>query len=365
MFIGDVTVTRCKKNNKRNIRQSTRITDLTFDELAAMLEERDVKPYRSRQIFEWIYQKRAASFDKMTNLPAALRSALGTEFVVRGTKVVETAESDETKTTKYLVRLDDGETVETVLMWDRGRPTICLSTQVGCALDCAFCATGQSGFVRDLMPGEIVGQVLAVAQTAEFGERKPNLVYMGMGEPMLNYDATAKSIRILMDPHALGIGARKITVSTAGIVPGIDRFTQEGWQVRLSISLHTVDDRLRRQLMPVARKYSLDALLDAVRRYSETTGRQVTFEYALMDHINDSPGQARALAKTVLGIPCSVNLILCNRSDDDKYRPTAAKRAHAFREALQSAGVRATLRRPRGHDIQAACGQLRRRQPAK
>ena len=205
----------------------------------------------------------------------------------------------------------------------------------------------------------------AVAETAEFGERKPNLVYMGMGEPMLNYDATAKSIRILMDPHGLGIGARKITVSTAGIVFGIDRFAREEWQVRLSISLHTVDDRLRRQLMPVARKYSLNALLDAIRRYSETAGRQVTFEYALMDHINDSPSQARALAKTVQGIPCSVNLILCNRSGDDKYRPATVKRAHAFRDALEQAGIRATLRRPRGRDIQAACGQLRRRKPAK
>jgi 23S rRNA (adenine2503-C2)-methyltransferase len=341
------------------------MTDLTFEELAALLEQRGAKPYRARQIFEWVYQKQAASFDKMSNLPAELRHGLAEEFVVRGTKVVETAESHETKTTKYLIRLNDGETVETVVMWDRGRPTICVSTQVGCALGCVFCATGQSGFVRDLAPGEIVGQVLAVAETAEFGERKPNLVYMGMGEPMLNYDATAKSIRILMDPHGLGIGARKITVSTAGIVFGIDRFAQEEWQIRLSISLHTVDSQLRRKLMPVTRKYSLDALFDAVRRYSEATGRQVTFEYALIEHVNDSPSQARALAKTVLGIPCSVNLIQCNKSDDDKYKPATVKRAHAFRDALEQSGIRATLRRPRGRDIHAACGQLRRRTPTK
>jgi len=338
----------------------TLITDLTYDEISAVLDETGAKPYRTRQIYEWVYHNRAAAFDDMTNLPAALRSGLADRFVVRGIELVDLAESQKTDTTKYLFRLQDGETVEAVLMRDRKRPTICLSTQVGCALGCVFCATGQSGYVRDLTAGEIVGQVLAVMDTAEFGERKPNLVYMGMGEPMLNYDATVKSVRILMDPRGLGIGARKITVSTAGIVPGIDRFAREQWQVRLSISLHTVDDRLRSQLMPGVRKYNVDKLLDAVRRYTESAGRQVTFEYVLIDRVNDSPGQARELAKSVLGIPCSVNLIMCNRSADDEYRPPSAERAHVFRDALQQAGIRAIVRRPRGRDIQAACGQLRR-----
>jgi len=338
-----------------------RITDLTYDELAAMLERYSVEPYRARQMFEWVYRSRAVSFDEMTSLPVALRQMLADEFVVRGVEVVDGVESRRTATMKYLVGLDDGETVETVLMHEKARPTICLSTQVGCPLGCVFCATGQSGFVRDLAPGEIVGQVLAVADAAEFGDRKPNLVYMGMGEPMLNYDATVRSIRVLMDPRGTGIGARKITVSTAGIVPGIERFAGERWQVRLSISLHTVDDRLRSRLMPVARRYPLKRLLDAVRNYVAITDRQVTFEYALIDGVNDSPEKALHLARRVQDIPCSVNLIPCNRSDDDTYRPPSSKRMHAFRNALDRAGVRATLRRPRGQDIQAACGQLRRR----
>jgi 23S rRNA (adenine2503-C2)-methyltransferase len=218
-----------------------------------------------------------------------------------------------------------------------------------------------TGFVRNLTAGEIVEQVLAVADTADTAGHSPNLVYMGMGEPFLNYDATVKSIRILMEKEGMGIGARNITVSTAGIVPGIERFAREGWQVRLSISLHSVDDAVRSRLMPVAEHYPVAAVLGAVRAYGSITGRHPTFEYVLIDGINDALGDAHRLAGAIRDIPCSVNLIVLNLVENSPYRPTPLQRAHAFRETLRRAGIRTTLRRPCGRDIHAACGQLRHR----
>lgn len=341
-----------------------RITDLSFEEVTMWLESEGIEQYRAQQLFEWIYKKRVSKFEEMTNVSKSLRTALAKEFVVRGSECVEVRDSASTDTTKYLFRLHDGETIETVLMRDRNRHTICISTQVGCPLACAFCATGQSGFVRDLATGEIVEQVLAVMDMEGMEDRSPNVVYMGMGEPMLNYDSTAKSIRILMDSRGVGIGARRITVSTAGVLSGISRFSKEEWQVRLSISLHSVDDRVRGRIMPVARQCTVDELMDAVRVYSEVSGRQVTFEYVLIAGVNDSPKHAEALAERVRDIPCSVNLIMCNRSEDNEFGPPQKQGAHLFRRILTKSGVRATLRKPRGRDVEAACGQLRRRKLA-
>jgi 23S rRNA (adenine2503-C2)-methyltransferase len=337
------------------------ITDLQFSELAALLDARGEPRYRAEQIFDWVYRKRAGSFDEMTNLPVELRHTLAAEFLVRGGKVVRCAESRDTLTSKFLIRLHDNETIETVLMRDKARWTLCVSTQVGCPLGCLFCATGRAGFVRNLTAGEIVEQVLAATDAADMAGHSPNLVYMGMGEPFLNYDATVKSIRILMEKEGMGIGARNITVSTVGIVPGIERFAREGWQVRLSVSLHSVDDNVRRRLMPAGKRYPVAAVLNAVRAYASTTERHPTFEYVLIDGVNDARDDARRLAETVRGIPCSVNLIVFNRVEDAHYRPAPIGRANAFRETLQRAGIRATLRRPRGGDIDAACGQLRHR----
>jgi len=337
------------------------ITDLRLDELATLLDARGEQPYRAQQIFAWVYRKRARSFDEMTNLPLDLRHKLADEFLVRGAEMLRCVESRNTLTSKFLLRLRDNETVETVLMRDRVRPTICVSTQVGCPLGCLFCATGRAGFVRNLTLGEIVEQVLTVEDTADMAGRSPNLVYMGMGEPFLNYDATVKSIRILMERESMGIGARDITVSTAGIVPGIERFAREGWQVRLSVSLHSVDDGVRCGLMPAAKRYPVAAVLGAVRAYASITGRHPTFEYVLIDGVNDARHDAQRLAEAIHDIPCSVNLMVLNRVEDSPYRPTPLGRAHAFRETLQRAGIRATLRRPRGRDIDAACGQLRHR----
>ncbi len=339
----------------------TRITDLSYEELAGWIEGKGAKPYRTRQLFEWIYKKRVPSFELMSNVSKSLRSDLSSEFVVRSSELVERVESDDEKTTKFLLRLSDGETIETVLMRGDNRSTICLSTQVGCPLACGFCSTGQSGFVRDLACGEIIEQVLTVMDAEQIEDRTPNLVYMGMGEPMLNYDATTKSIRILMDSRGVGIGARRITVSTAGILSGISRFSHENWQVRLSISLHSVNDRVRSRIMPVARQSSVAELLDAARKYTETSGRHVTFEYVLIAGVNDAPEHAEALAEHVHDIPCSVNLIMCNQSDDKSFMPPPPKRVRQFRHVLDKAGVTNTFRQPRGRDVQAACGQLRRR----
>jgi len=337
------------------------ITDLQFAELAALLDARAEPRYRAQQIFDWVYRKRAGSFDEMTNLPLELRHTLADEFVVRGGEVIRCVESRDTFTSKFLVRLNDNETAETVLMRDGARWTLCVSTQVGCALGCLFCATGRAGFVRDLAAGEIVEQVLAVTDTVDMEGRSPNLVYMGMGEPFLNYDATVKSIRILMEKEGMGIGARNITVSTVGIIPGIERFAREGWQVRLSVSLHSVDDDVRRRLMPAGKRYPVTAVLNAVRVYTSMTGRYPTFEYVLIDGVNDARDDAYRLADAIRDIPCSVNLIVFNRVEDCPYSPTPVGRANAFRETLRRAGIRATLRRPRGGDIDAACGQLRHR----
>ena len=338
------------------------ITDLLLEELAALLDAWGEPRYRAEQVLDWVYRKRARSFDEMTNLPLELRHKLADAFLVRGGEVVRCVESRDTLTSKSLLRLRDNETIEIVLMRDGARWTICVSTQVGCPLGCLFCATGRAGFVRNLTAGEIVEQVLAVTDTVDMAGRSPNLVYMGMGEPFLNYDATVKSIRILMERKGMGIGARNITVSTASVVPGIKRFAREGWQVRLSVSLHSVNDEVRRELMPAAaQRYAVAAVLGAARAYTSMTGRHPTFEYVLLDGVNDTRDDAHRLADAIRDIPCSVNLIVFNRVEDSPYAPTPVGRANAFRETLRRAGIRATLRRPRGRDIDAACGQLRHR----
>ncbi len=298
----------------------------------------------------------------MTDLSKDLRrrlveSCAGPQLERAG--VSESARSRGTK--KALLRLPDGETVESVLIRDRDRATLCLSTQVGCAVKCSFCATGLSGFKRNLSPGEIVEQALYLLSDEDLQGRTPNIVYMGMGEPFRNYDATVKSIRLLMRREGLNIGARKITVSTAGEIPGIRRFAQEGWQVRLSVSLHAANDALRSELVPLNRKYPLPELMVAVREYFEITGRHVTFEWTLLDGVNDSLRDAEELVDQVRGMSATVNLIPYNPVSGLGYSPPPREKCEAFRDYLESRGVNATLRKEQGQDIDAACGQLRRR----
>lgn len=319
-----------------------------------------LKPFQGRQIFQWIHQKRTFDFEAMTNLSKPLRAQLAETAVATQLELLEMQESKLTGTRKALFRLHDGETVESVLIRDRQRVTICVSSQVGCALKCDFCATGLAGFTRNLSPGEIVEQVLYLLRDEKKMDRTPNIVYMGMGEPMRNYDNVVASIRLLMDEDGVGIGARKITVSTVGEVKEIERFAAEDWQVRLSVSLHAANNVLRSQLVPLNRKFPLERLHETLERYMGLSGRQITFEWTMLKGINDTDECARELLEYSLGLRASVNLIPWNPVSGLPYAPTPMKTCVRFQEILTRGGLKVTLRREKGQDIDAACGQLRR-----
>jgi len=339
-------------------REGIALTDLNPSEIASTF---DIKPFQGRQVFQWIHRKAATGFESMTNLSKALRARLEVQALVRQTVLEHTELSPKSGTRKVLVGLRDGENVEAVLLRDRNRTTLCLSSQVGCELGCPFCATGQAGFKRNLTPGEIVEQALHLLAEDDLGERTPNIVYMGMGEPFRNYDAVAKSIRLLMDPDGLAIGARKITVSTVGETEGIRRFTGENWQVRLAVSLHAANDVLRSKLVPLNRTHPLPELMKAIEYYIATTGRQMSFEWTLLQGVNDSDEQAEELASLIGDLGASVNLIPFNAVEGSEFEAPSRKRCRAFRDRLTARGIRTMLRLERGGDIDAACGQLRRR----
>jgi 23S rRNA (adenine2503-C2)-methyltransferase len=268
--------------------------------------------------------------------------------------------SEQAGTIKVLFELRDGETIESVLLRHGDHVTCCLSTQVGCALGCTFCATGQAGFRRNLLPSEIVEQVLHLCREAELPPAvTPNIVFMGMGEPFQNYDALIKSIHLLMHPLGLHIGARKITVSTVGDVKGILQFAEEPWQVRLSVSLHAATDAVRENIIPINKKYPLAKLHEALRTYQKKRGRQITIEYTLLQEVNDTPEQAVDLAGFLHGLDAVVNIIPWNAVEGLPFSPSSQRRVAAFVERLNAAGIKATIRRERGSDINAACGQLR------
>ena len=320
-----------------------------------------LKRYQGRQIFRWIHQKQVFDFDDMTDLSKSLRQRLKEACVASRLRLAGMRQSPSTGTKKALFRLTDGETIESVLIHDRSRLTLCLSSQVGCPLGCTFCATGLVGFKRNLDAGEIVEQALYLVRGEDLTGRTPNIVYMGMGEPFLNYEAVMRSIRLLMSPDGLGIGARKITVSTAGEAPQIERFAAEQWQVRLSVSLHGANNKLRSTLVPLNRRYPLERLRKAIEAYLGVSGRRITFEWTLMKDVNDSPKDAEELAAYARGLRASINLIPQNPVSGAPYEPPPKSRCEQFRQALEHAGLKATLRREKGQDIDAACGQLRRR----
>ena len=335
---------------------STALPGLFPEEIAERLE---LPKFRGRQIFRWIHAKGATDFAGMTDLSKELRARLEADYAASTLDVADTRVSRASGTRKLLFRLADGETVEAVLLRDDDRLTLCVSSQVGCPLGCAFCATGAAGFVRDLTASEIVEQVLRLLQGEALGERTPNIVYMGMGEPFLNYEAVVRSIRLLMHAEGLGIGVRKITVSTVGEAEGIERFAGEDWQVRLSVSLHAANNALRSELVPLNRRYPLGRLHDAFEHYQDATGRRVTFEWVLLEGVNDSVGHAAELVDFARGLNVSVNLIPWNPAAGLPFRPPPPQRCQAFRDALLGAGIKTTLRREKGGDIEAACGQLR------
>lgn len=336
---------------------ATDLLALDAEQLTALVVSLGQPAYRGRQIRSWIYERGAGSFDQMTDLPKALRAQLR-EVAQLGTLDVATEQSSRDGTRKRLYRLGTGHFVESVLMpYADGRRTACISTQAGCAMGCTFCATGQMGFVRHLSDAEIVEQAWRFSQELKQQElRLSNVVLMGMGEPFHNYDHTLAAIRRLMSD--LGIGARHITVSTVGLVPQIRRFAQEGLQVRLAVSLHAVRDEARGAIMPVNRRWPLAELMSACRDYADATGRRITFEWALIEGVNDDADTAEELAQLIGGLPAHVNLIPLNPTRGYDGRPTAAGRTDRFVRTLQRRGIDATVRVRRGIDIDAGCGQL-------
>jgi 23S rRNA (adenine2503-C2)-methyltransferase len=334
--------------------------DLTHDQLRELLVSWGEPTYRADQIWGWLYRSLAADFQEMTNLPKGLRERLAEATILRTMKPLEEKVSADGLTRKGLFALRDNQTIESVLMHYERRHTACISTQVGCPLGCVFCATGQSGFMRNLTPGEIVEQVLFFARFLKAkGQRLTNVVFMGMGEPLANYEATWQSIETLTHDEGFNLGARRITISTVGLVPGIRRLAEEGRQIGLAVSLHAPADELRNELIPINRRYPLTQLMGVCRHYVERTGRRVSFEYALIHGVNDSPEQARQLAQLLDGLLCHVNLIPLNPVSESPYQPSSRGRILAFQSELNHLKVPNTLRVERGADIQAGCGQLR------
>lgn len=327
-------------------------------QLTAFVEEMGEPAYRARQLMEWLYRHRVTDIDAMTNLPKAMRQRLAQRAYVGAVGVARVQVSRD-GTRKYLCRLPDGDTVEAVLIPEGPRRTACLSSQIGCGIGCRFCATALMGLTRNLTPGEIVGQLAAIEQ--ESGQRVTNVVMMGMGEPLANYRHVLQALRLMNDPRGFGLGARRLTISTVGIVPRIRDLAREDLQVGLAVSLHAADDETRDWLVPINRRYPIAALLDACREYVSLTGRRVTFEYVLLRGVNDSPAAAQELAARLAGLLCHVNLIPFNPVPETGFAPPEAGAVKRFLGELRRRGIPATVRRSRGRDIDAACGQLRRR----
>jgi 23S rRNA (adenine2503-C2)-methyltransferase len=335
------------------------IYDLFFEELSETLAAWGEPRYRATQVWQAVYHALANDPGQMTAVPKALRERLGAEFAFASLRRVVVARSSDGQTRKYLFALPDQRQIEAVLMGYAQRRTICISTQAGCAMGCVFCATGQMGFRRHLSAGEIVEQVLVFARELRpEADRLTNIVVMGMGEPFHNYDATMAAVDILNDPRGFNFGARRITISTVGLAPMIERFAAERRQVNLAVSLHAATDDLRAEMLPINRKYPLAALFAAVRRYYETTHRRVTFEWALIQGKNDTPAQAHALAALAAGMPCHVNVIPLNPTADYAGKAATREAAAAFKAALEQHGITCTIRVRRGIDINAGCGQL-------
>ena len=338
------------------------IYDLSLEELRQFVEDMGEPSFRAQQIWRWLYKSLEPSFETMTNLPIALRHKMDAIVDFDILKPVTRMQSDDRQTTKVLFQLDDGNYLETVLMRYEKRRTLCISSQVGCAMGCVFCATGQMGFFRNLSAGEILAQVLYFARELnETGEHVTNIVVMGMGEPLHNYENTLAAVDTLTDHDGFNLGARKITISTVGLVPAMRRYAEEQRQTPLAVSLHAASDEERNRLIPINLRWPLAELMEACRYYIARTGRRLTFEWALINGENDGPEQARRLGNLVQGMLCQVNLIPLNPTEGYLGKPSPRTRVASFQQELSRYGVRSTVRVRRGIDIQAGCGQLRDR----
>lgn len=335
---------------------------LTLPEISRIVAEMDEPAYRAGQIASWVYEKAAGSFDEMTNLSKSLRTELAGRTCLNPLTPVQQSESRHGPTTKYLFELRDGQKVETVLIGGSRRNTLCISTQVGCAIGCRFCASGLEGLVRNMTSAEIVDQVVQVRkQVMLAGDARPinNIVVMGMGEPLANYRPVLRAVRIINADWGLGIGARKITLSTSGLVPKIYQLAEEKIQFELSVSLHAADDRTRTSIVPINRRYPLKQLMKACRHYTGATDRIITYEYVLLKGVNDRFQDAENLVKLLKKDKCKLNLIPYNPVQGLPYETPDEHRRTAFADALRAGGLQLTIRRERGRDIDAACGQLR------
>lgn len=346
------------------------LLDYTQNELANIIKPK----FRAKQIYEWVYKKNAKSFDEMSNLPKDIREDLKGEFQIDPLSCVR-SEISKDGSIKYLFKLHDGKTIESVLLpmkdeildqngkvEKHARYTICVSSQVGCKMGCSFCLTAKGGFIRNLSAGEIVGQILWIKRENNIPyERRVNIVYMGMGEPLDNLNNVSKAINILKDNDGLAIGARRQTISTSGLSTQIKKLGEMDLGVLLAISLHAVTDELREKLMPVNKAYNIASVMDAVRQFPIDMRKRVMFEYLIMDKINDNLSDAKALVKLLHGIKAKVNLILFNPHEGSPYQRPSQENVEKFRDYLQSRGVTCTIRQSKGLDISAACGQLKER----
>lgn len=335
------------------------IYDYTLEHLQEYFKLNNEKPFRATQVFEWLYRFRVKSFEEMTNISKSTINLLKENFTLEPLELV-TKQVSSDGTVKYLFRLSDMKLIETVLMRHNYGNSVCVTSQVGCNMGCAFCASGELGKVRNLTTGEMVSQILMVQKDLdESFQRVSNIVVMGIGEPFDNYDNVLDFLRVVNYPKGLEIGARHITVSTCGLVPKIKEFAKFELQINLAISLHAPTDEIRDKIMKINRKYKINEVLDAVKEYIDITNRRVTFEYILLDGINDSTTCAETLANLIRGINCYVNLIPYNNVSTKTFKKTSKVKAEAFFEVLRKRGINATLRMEHGSDISAACGQLR------
>ena len=331
---------------------------MTLDELTEFVTENGFPKFRAKQIYDWLY-KNVTDFDNMRNIPADLKAFLKSSSYISVANIEKKLVSRYDKTVKYLFSFNDGECVESVVMSYKHGYSICISTQVGCKMGCTFCATGKSGFSRSLEPSEMLGQIEAAQR--DLNIRISNIVLMGMGEPLDNFDNVVKFLRLVSSDNGLNIGMRHITLSTCGIVPKIYELAKLHLGITLSVSLHAPNDEIRQRTMPIARKYSIEELLKACSDYFKTTGRRVTFEYSMISGVNDSDENARELAKRLEGTQSHVNLIPVNTVEGTGYLNSNIKRQQAFIHILAAINIGATVRRTLGCDINASCGQLKRK----
>lgn len=334
------------------------IKSMTIDELTQTMKQLGQPAFRGKQIYTWLH-KGVRSYEEMANLPKSLREVLAQQFPIRPPKVVRRQGSKIDGTIKFLWELFDGNCVETVLMRYHYGNTVCISTEVGCRMGCAFCASTLGGLVRKLEPYEMLDQVLFTQ--VESGLPISHIVLMGIGEPLDNFDNVMRFLQLINSPDGMNISMRHISLSTCGLVPGIDRLAQEKLQITLSVSLHAPTDDIRNTIMPVNKAYPTEELLQACRRYYDITGRRISFEYAMIDGVNDSADVAKTLLKRLKGLPAHMNLIPLNHVEESPLKPSSRKAVQQFQEILEKGGIPATVRRTLGGDIDASCGQLRRK----